>query len=234
MKYLHTMVRVSHLDSALEFYCDKLGLVELRRTEGPHRQPEFERLERSCELHAAVGIWTFLVFIIVSFSGLLISWPQVFGLNARPGGGRVPAVEVTDGRRLGATEAVIAAQRAASHTPNAAPFDVSVQSPNERTTAMARKPTTNPGTNFDSENDTAPDPLCSDFDFTCIHVRIGITKARKILRVSLVTVATRSTTSSPYTCLYVSADPTTCEVSCTAVPRNNPMVSDVGSTAWAR
>lgn len=63
------------------------------------------------ELHAAVGIWTFLVFIIVSFSGLVISWPQVFGLNARPGG-RVPAIEVTDGRRLGATEAVIAAQRA--------------------------------------------------------------------------------------------------------------------------
>lgn len=31
MKYLHTMVRVSDLDSSLEFYCDKLGLQELRR-----------------------------------------------------------------------------------------------------------------------------------------------------------------------------------------------------------
>ena len=31
MKYLHTMVRVSDLDESLDFYCDKLGLVELRR-----------------------------------------------------------------------------------------------------------------------------------------------------------------------------------------------------------
>ncbi len=31
MKYLHTMVRVSDLDSSLDFYCNKLGLEELRR-----------------------------------------------------------------------------------------------------------------------------------------------------------------------------------------------------------
>ena len=31
MKYLHTMVRVSDLDVSLDFYCNKLGLVELRR-----------------------------------------------------------------------------------------------------------------------------------------------------------------------------------------------------------
>lgn len=35
MKYLHTMVRVADLDRSLEFYCDKLGLVELRRHEVP-------------------------------------------------------------------------------------------------------------------------------------------------------------------------------------------------------
>ncbi len=33
MKYLHTMVRVTDLDASLEFYCDKLGLTELRRVE---------------------------------------------------------------------------------------------------------------------------------------------------------------------------------------------------------
>jgi len=33
MKYLHTMVRVTDLDASLEFYCDKLGLVEISRTE---------------------------------------------------------------------------------------------------------------------------------------------------------------------------------------------------------
>lgn len=33
MRYLHTMVRVGNLDQSLDFYCDKLGLEELRRTE---------------------------------------------------------------------------------------------------------------------------------------------------------------------------------------------------------
>jgi lactoylglutathione lyase len=33
MKYLHTMLRVSDIDASLDFYCDKLGLVELRRKE---------------------------------------------------------------------------------------------------------------------------------------------------------------------------------------------------------
>ena len=31
MKYLHTMVRVTDLDASLDFYCNKLGLEELRR-----------------------------------------------------------------------------------------------------------------------------------------------------------------------------------------------------------
>jgi len=33
MQYLHTMVRVSDLDASLDFYCNKLGLVEVRRME---------------------------------------------------------------------------------------------------------------------------------------------------------------------------------------------------------
>jgi len=31
MKYLHTMVRVTDIDASLDFYCNKLGLRELRR-----------------------------------------------------------------------------------------------------------------------------------------------------------------------------------------------------------
>ena len=31
MKYLHTMVRVMDVDASLDFYCNQLGLVELRR-----------------------------------------------------------------------------------------------------------------------------------------------------------------------------------------------------------
>ncbi len=33
MKYLHTMARVSDLDASLDFYCNKLGLKEVRRSE---------------------------------------------------------------------------------------------------------------------------------------------------------------------------------------------------------
>ena len=35
MKYLHTMVRVTDLDQSMDFYCNKLGLVELKRHEAP-------------------------------------------------------------------------------------------------------------------------------------------------------------------------------------------------------
>jgi lactoylglutathione lyase len=35
MKYLHTMVRVSDLNESLDFYCSKLGLKEVRRSESP-------------------------------------------------------------------------------------------------------------------------------------------------------------------------------------------------------
>ena len=31
MKYLHSMVRIRDLDASLDFYCNKLGLVEVRR-----------------------------------------------------------------------------------------------------------------------------------------------------------------------------------------------------------
>ncbi|MBT5241551.1 MAG: lactoylglutathione lyase [Rhodospirillaceae bacterium] len=39
MKYLHTMVRVTDLDASLDFYCNKLGLTELRRWD--HEQGRF-------------------------------------------------------------------------------------------------------------------------------------------------------------------------------------------------
>jgi len=33
MKYLHTMVRVRDIDASLDFYCNKLGLKEIKRKE---------------------------------------------------------------------------------------------------------------------------------------------------------------------------------------------------------
>jgi lactoylglutathione lyase len=31
MKYLHTMVRVTDIDESLDFYCNRLGVIELKR-----------------------------------------------------------------------------------------------------------------------------------------------------------------------------------------------------------
>jgi len=33
MKYLHTMVRITDIDESIDFYCNKLGLKEIRRTD---------------------------------------------------------------------------------------------------------------------------------------------------------------------------------------------------------
>ena len=35
MRYLHTMVRVRDIEESLDFYCNKLGLVEMRRKDVP-------------------------------------------------------------------------------------------------------------------------------------------------------------------------------------------------------
>ncbi len=35
MKYLHTMVRVTNLETSLDFYCNKLGLKEITRKDIP-------------------------------------------------------------------------------------------------------------------------------------------------------------------------------------------------------
>ena len=65
------------------------------------------------ELHAATGIWIFIVFMAVSFSGVVLAWPQT--LSANPPGfdlRALPAVAPSDAKRLGPTEAVIAAAAA--------------------------------------------------------------------------------------------------------------------------
>jgi lactoylglutathione lyase len=35
VRYLHTMVRISNIEESLAFYCDKLGLEEMRRMDNP-------------------------------------------------------------------------------------------------------------------------------------------------------------------------------------------------------
>ena len=36
MKYLHTMIRVSDIETSLNFYCNQLGLKEIKRYENDH------------------------------------------------------------------------------------------------------------------------------------------------------------------------------------------------------
>ena len=35
MKFLHTMIRVTNIEESLDFFCNKLGLVEIRRKDVP-------------------------------------------------------------------------------------------------------------------------------------------------------------------------------------------------------
>lgn len=42
-------------------------------------RPTAQGLRFHRELHAAAGIWIFVVYMIVSYSGLVISWPQLLG-----------------------------------------------------------------------------------------------------------------------------------------------------------
>jgi uncharacterized iron-regulated membrane protein len=65
------------------------------------------------ELHAATGIWIFVVFMAVSISGVVIAWPQTLGMNPPGFNPRsMPTVEPQHGKHIGATEAVIAATAA--------------------------------------------------------------------------------------------------------------------------
>ena len=74
MKYLHTMVRVSDLDASLKFYCDALGLRELRRSE--HEAGRFTLIflaapgDRSAQVE------------------LTYNWPDAQGQSESYGGGR--------------------------------------------------------------------------------------------------------------------------------------------------
>jgi uncharacterized iron-regulated membrane protein len=76
------------------------------------------------ELHAATGIWMFLIFMAVSFSGVVIAWPQTMGMNPPGSDPRSqPAVTPSDARRIGPTEAILAA---ISAVPGLQPVSVTI------------------------------------------------------------------------------------------------------------
>ena len=55
MRYLHTMVRITDLDAALDFYVTKFGLVETRRIES--EKGRFTLSPLSSQRNPKGGIW---------------------------------------------------------------------------------------------------------------------------------------------------------------------------------
>ena len=57
MQYLHTMVRISNVEESLDFYCDKLGMVEVRRTESEAGRYTNIFLSASDDIESAKAGW---------------------------------------------------------------------------------------------------------------------------------------------------------------------------------
>ncbi len=55
MKYLHTMVRVTNLEQSMDFYCNKLGMKEVRRYENEQGRFTLVFLVASDDLATAEG-----------------------------------------------------------------------------------------------------------------------------------------------------------------------------------
>jgi uncharacterized iron-regulated membrane protein len=65
------------------------------------------------ELHGMLGIWGFIVFIIVSFSGLALSWPQLMGMpNTGPSARVVPTAAPLPGANIIGADAAVTLVRA--------------------------------------------------------------------------------------------------------------------------
>jgi len=56
MKYLHTMLRVTDLDQSIRFYCDALGLREVRRRDYPQGRFTLVFLAAPGDEHAQVEL----------------------------------------------------------------------------------------------------------------------------------------------------------------------------------
>ena len=53
MRYLHTMVRVTDLEQSLDFWCDKMGMIETRRLDVPEGKFTLIFLEGNADMDMA-------------------------------------------------------------------------------------------------------------------------------------------------------------------------------------
>lgn len=81
MEYLHTMVRVTDLDESLEFYIDKLGLVETRRYDS--EQGRFTLVFLAASKNATAAKQSMSPLIELTYN-----WPDENGHRESYSGGR--------------------------------------------------------------------------------------------------------------------------------------------------
>lgn len=79
MEYLHTMVRVADLDKALDFYCGKLGMQEVRRTENEKGRYTLVFLAASDDVERAKGSSAPLVELTYNWDPETYSGGRNFG-----------------------------------------------------------------------------------------------------------------------------------------------------------
>lgn len=81
LEYLHTMVRVHDLEQSLDFYCNKLGLIETHRIENEKGRFTLVFLAAEHDLKRAKEIKSPLV-------ELTYNWPDASGKSEKYTGGR--------------------------------------------------------------------------------------------------------------------------------------------------
>ena len=65
------------------------------------------------ELHGMMGIWMYVIFIAVSFSGMALAWPQLMGMpNVGPNARPAPVVEALEGATPIGADAALALVKA--------------------------------------------------------------------------------------------------------------------------
>jgi lactoylglutathione lyase len=79
MRFLHTMVRVHNLDDALDFYCNKLGLRELRRVESESGRFTLVYLYASADEAQAMSVDAPLVELTYNWDSETYSGGRNFG-----------------------------------------------------------------------------------------------------------------------------------------------------------
>ncbi len=79
MRYLHTMVRVRSLDDSLDFYCNKLGMIECDRLENEAGRFTLVYLSAPADVERALGAYSPLLELTYNWDPEEYSGGRNFG-----------------------------------------------------------------------------------------------------------------------------------------------------------